>query len=172
MAYWDHQMYSMTSLPLLHMLGTSQTWQALWFAFLVIFVSNLFSSSSLPLQSVLFTSCMPSTTISAKTLALDPLVSLLLIFHVLCCLPPCDSDNQLFAYYSISYDSNRVQIHSLNAACPRVSLVSSYTKFCASYTNPPCLRRILPTWYLYSLPPLLTDAYTTYLVDIMMLITM
>ena len=42
MAYLDHQMYSMTSLPLLHTLGTSQTWQALWFAFLVIFVSNLF----------------------------------------------------------------------------------------------------------------------------------
>ena len=93
-------------------------------------------------------------------------------FHVLCCLPPCDSANQFFAYYSISYDSNRVQIHSLNAACLRIPLVSSYTKFCASYTNPPCFGRILPTWYLYLLPPLLTDVYTTYLVDIMMLITM
>jgi hypothetical protein len=98
---------------------------------------------------------MPYTVISAKTLALDPLVSLLLIFHVLCCLPPCDSANQFFPYYSVSYDFNRVQIHSLNAACPRVPSVSSYTKFCASYSNPHSLGHILPTWYLYSLPPYL-----------------
>jgi len=115
---------------------------------------------------------MPYTIINAKTLALDPLVSLLLIFHVLCCLPPCDSANQFFTCYSISYDSNRVQIHSLNAACPRFSLVSSYTNFCASYSTPLCLERI----FAYLIPlftsPLLTDVYTTYLVDIMMLITM
>ncbi|KAJ8582479.1 hypothetical protein M405DRAFT_562389 [Rhizopogon salebrosus TDB-379] len=55
MASWNHLMYSLTSLSLLHMLGTSQTWQALWFAFLVIFVSNLFSSSSLPFQLFLVT---------------------------------------------------------------------------------------------------------------------
>jgi hypothetical protein len=50
-------MYSLTSLPLLHMLGTSQTWKAPWFAFLVIFVSNLFFSLSLPFQlfSIAFT---------------------------------------------------------------------------------------------------------------------
>jgi hypothetical protein len=115
---------------------------------------------------------MPYTIITAKTLALDPLVSLLLIFHVLCCLPPCDSANQFFACYSISYDSNRVQIHSLNAACPHVPLVSSYTKFCASYSTPPCLGRIFAYLVPLFTSPLLTDAYTTYLVDIMMLITM
>jgi len=115
---------------------------------------------------------MPFTIISAKTLALEPLVSLLLIFHVLCCLPPCDSPNQFFAYYSISYDSNRVQIHSLTATFPRVPLVSSYAKFCASYSTPPCLGRIFAYLVPLFTSPLLTDVYTTYLVDIMMLITM
>jgi hypothetical protein len=115
---------------------------------------------------------MHYTIMNAKTIALDLLVSPLLIFHVLCCLPPCESANQLFVYYSISYDSNRVQMHSLNAACPRVPLVSSYTKFCASYTNPPCLGRIFAHLVHLFTSPLLTDVYTTYLVDIMMLITM
>ena len=114
---------------------------------------------------------MPSTILNAKTLALDPLVSLLLIFHVLCCLPSCDSQNQFFAYYSISYDSNRVQRHSLTAACPPVPLVSSYAKFCVSYTNPPCLGRIFAHLVPLFTSPLLTDVYTTYLVDIVMLIT-
>jgi hypothetical protein len=80
---------------------------------------------------------MPYTILSVRTIALDPLVGLLLIFHVLCCLPPCDSANQFFAYYSISYYYNRVTICSLNAACMRVPLVSSYIKFCASYSTLP-----------------------------------
>jgi hypothetical protein len=115
---------------------------------------------------------MPYTVMSTKTLALDPLVSLLLIFHFLCCLPPCDSANQFFAYYSISYDFNRVQIHSLNAACSRVPSVSSYTKFCASYSNRHGFGRIFAHLVPLFTSPLLTDVYTTYLVDIMMLTTM
>ena len=110
--------------------------------------------------------CQPPlhyTIMNAKTLSLDPLVSLLLIFHVLNChLPPCDSANWFFAYYSISYDSNRVQIHSLTT-CPRVPLVSSYTRFCASYNlnNPPGRGTFFPStfihfpftyWCIYHLP--------------------
>ena len=110
---------------------------------------------------------MPWSIINAKTLALDPLVSLLLIFHVLCCFPPYDSATQFFACYSVSYDSNRVQIHSLSAACPRLPLVSSYTKFCASYSNPPCFGRIFAHLIPLFTFPLLSDVYTIYLVDIM-----
>jgi len=80
--------------------------------------------------------------ISARTIALGPLVSLLFIFHVLCCLPSCDSANQFFAHYSISYDSNKVTLHSLNTACVRDLLVSSYIKFCTRCSNPPGLGRI------------------------------
>jgi hypothetical protein len=86
--------------------------------------------------------------------------------------PPCDSANQFFAYYSISYDSNIVKIYSLNAACRRVPLVSSYTKFCASYSNPPALGRIFAHLVPLFTSPLFTDVYTTYLVDIMVPITM
>ena len=115
---------------------------------------------------------MSYTMISARTIALGPLVSLLFIFHVLCCLPPCDSANQFFAHYSISYDSNKVTLHSLNTACVRVLLVSSYIKFCTSYSNPPGLGRIFADLVPLFTLPLLTDVYNTSLVDIMMLITM
>jgi hypothetical protein len=141
----------MTFLPLLHMLGTSQTWWASWFAFLVIFVSNFSSSLSLPFQLLSVTFINALHCLEHRTSALDRLVSFLSIFHVLCCLSPCISANQFFAHYSISYDSNRVPIHSINAACAPVPLVSSYIKFCASYSNPPSFGRIfvLLVRYIY-----------------------
>jgi hypothetical protein len=104
--------------------------------------------------------------ISTRTIALGPLVSLLFIFHVLCCLPPCYSAHQFFAHYSISYDSNKVTLQSLNTACVRVSLVSSYVKFCTSYSNPPGLGRIFPHLVPLFTFPLLTDVYNTSLIDI------
>jgi hypothetical protein len=115
---------------------------------------------------------MPYTIISARTIAPGPLVSLLLIFHALCCLPPCASANQFPANYSISYDYNIVKIHSLNAACPRIPLVSSYIKFCASYSNSPGFGRIFALLVLLFTSPLLTDVYGTSLCDIIMLIAM
>ena len=90
MAYWDHHMYSMTSLhqetathpghlpdlasPMVRFFGH--------FCFYLVLL--------IPTLTIVFTHFMRGV-ISAKTLALDPLVSLFLIFHVLCCLPPCDS---------------------------------------------------------------------------------
>ena len=115
---------------------------------------------------------MSYTTISARTIALGPLVSLLFIFHVLCCLPPSYSANQFFAHYSISDDCNKVILHSLNTACVRVLLVSSYIKFCTSYSNPLSLGRIFPHLVPLFTFPLLTDVYNTSIIDIMMLITM
>ena len=115
---------------------------------------------------------MPYTVISARTIALGPLVSLLLIFYVLCCLPPCDFADQLPANYSISYDSNGVQIHPLNPSCVRVPFVSSYIKFCASYSNPPGFGRIFALPVLLFTPSLLPDVYGTSLCDIIMLIAM
>ena len=137
-----------------------------------MFVSNLFSSSFPSFKAFLVAFMHDLHHYTCETLALDSLVSLLLIFHVLCCLPPCDSANQFFAHYSISYDSNKVTLHSLNTACVRVSLVSSYVKFCTSYSNPPGLGRIFTHLVPLFTLPLLPDVYNTSLVDIMMLITM
>ena len=115
---------------------------------------------------------IPYTAKSHMNGALGPLVSLLLIFYVLCCLPPCDFADQLPANYSISYDSNGVQIHPLNPACVRVPLVSSYIKFCASYSNPPGFGRIFALPVLLFTLPLLPDVYGTSLCDIIVLIAM
>jgi hypothetical protein len=82
------------------------------------------------------------------------------------------SANQFFANYSISYDSNRVQIHSINAACAPVPLVSSYIKLCASYSNPPGFGRIFVLLVPLFTPPLLPDVYNTSICDITMLVAM
>jgi hypothetical protein len=50
-------------------------------------------------------------------------------------------------------------------------LVSSYIKFCTSYRNPPWFGGIFTHLVPLFTFPLLTDVYTTSLVDIMMLIT-
>ena len=74
--------------------------------------------------------------------------------------PPRDSANQFFTYYSISYDSNRVQTHSLDTACPHALLVSGYTKFCASYSNPPRLGHIFA--HLVKVGVIGGDIYTNF----------
>ena len=50
--------------------------------------------------------------------------------------------------------------------------VSSYIKFCTSYSNPLGLGRIFPHLVPLFTFPLLTDVYNTSIIDIMMLITM
>ena len=96
---------------------------------------------------------------------LVPLVSLLCIFHDLCCLPPCVPANIFIAHHSILYYSNRVRIHYSSTACAHILLMSSYFNFCDTYSIPLGLGRIFAILVLQFTSPFLIYVYRTSITD-------
>ena len=73
---------------------------------------------------------------------------------------------QFLAHYSISYEFNTVKICSLNAPWVCLLLVSTYLKFCDTYSNPGNVGRIFAILVSPFTLPLFISVHRTSIIDI------